>query len=70
MNLLIWHFLPLIKGRKLLFTHLYTTLSYLKDNVGLACVKHLDSVQSEPSSNSIIINTTLQPLICIYIVYI
>jgi hypothetical protein len=67
---LIWHFLPLIKGRKLLFAHLYTTLSYLKDNVGLACVKHLDSVQSEPSSNSIIIITTIKPYIITCMLYV
>jgi hypothetical protein len=52
--------MPYSKADKL-FTHLYTTSSYVlfiqriestQDDVRLACVKHLDSVQSEPSSNS------------------
>jgi hypothetical protein len=54
--------MPYSKADKL-STHLYTTSSYeyflfdriaksTQDNVRLACVKHLDSVQSEPSSNS------------------
>ena len=52
--------MPYSKADKL-FTHLYTTSSYeyfiqrvknTQDDVRLACVKHLDSVQSEPSSNS------------------
>jgi len=38
------------------YTHLYTTSNKIKDfielDVRLACVKHLDSVHSEPSSNS------------------
>jgi hypothetical protein len=52
--------MPYSKADKL-STHLYTTSSYVlfilrgkstQDDVRLACVKHLDSVQSEPSSNS------------------
>ena len=41
-----------------LFDHkdLITDLIYLKLDVRLACVKHLDSVHSEPSSNSKKIN--------------
>ncbi|UKA47923.1 hypothetical protein D8B26_M00120 (mitochondrion) [Coccidioides posadasii str. Silveira] len=49
-------FSPFFKVVKI-FTHLYTTsLSYIDNDVRLACVKHLDSVQSEPSSNSIFIS--------------
>ena len=52
--------MPYSKADKL-STHLYTTSSYVlfiqrvkstQYDVRLACVKHLDSVQSEPSSNS------------------
>ena len=52
--------MPYSKADKL-STHLYTTSSYVffilriistQNDVRLACVKHLDSVQSEPSSNS------------------
>lgn len=36
----------------------------IKDNVKLACVKQLDSVQSEPSSNSMILRPIgLEPII-------
>ena len=47
-------FFPYFKVAKLSFTHLYTTttLPFGSVVVRLACVKYLDSVQSEPSSNS------------------
>lgn len=47
-------FFPYFKVAKLSFTHLYTTTTLTIGSVvvRLACVKYLDSVQSEPSSNS------------------
>ena len=52
--LFIRDFSPYFKVVNLSFTHLYTTTSHpLRcEVVRLACVKYLDSVQSEPSSNS------------------
>ena len=63
--------MPYSKADKL-STHLYTTSSYVlfilrvkstQDDVRLACVKHVDSVQSEPSSNSSLFHFQLSMLL-------
>lgn len=61
--------LPYYKAAFISISHLYTTISFiilyykLNLTVRLACVKHLNSIQSEPSSNSIF------PLIRLHYLY-
>ena len=61
------HLIPYSKAANVSLTHLYTTLTFIYINrqsrykyvsVRLACVKHLNSIQSEPSSNSIFFSCT------------
>ena len=48
---IIRYFIPYSKADKLYYSPVHHFLQKIK-NVRLACVKHLNSVQSEPSSNS------------------